>query len=66
MIYNTDNTRIIEKFDLITPQEVLQKYPLNDEISELVFGTRTEVSQILHGKDSIWVCVHLLEEVPLF
>ena len=57
MIYNTDNTRIIEKFDLITPQEVLQKYPLNDEISELVFGTRTEVSQILHGKDNRMIVI---------
>jgi len=57
MIYNTDNTRIIEKFDLITPHEVIQKYPLNDHISELIFGTRNEVSQILHGKDNRMIVI---------
>ncbi len=50
-IYHTDNTRIVEKFDLITPNNVISKYPLTDEISKLVYGTRNEASQILHGKD---------------
>src|SRR5210317_2569398 len=50
-IYHTDNTRIVEKFDLNTPNEVISEYPLTDEISKLVYGTRNEVSQILHGKD---------------
>ena len=51
MNYLTDNTRIIEKFDQITPNEVLDKYPLTDEVAALVYGTRNEISQILHGKD---------------
>ena len=57
-IYHTDNTRIVEKFDLITPNEVISEYPLTDEISKLVYGTRNEASQILHGKDDrvIVVC----------
>ena len=57
-IYHTDNTRIVEKFDLITPNDVISEYPLNDEISKLVYGTRNEASQILHGKDDriIVVC----------
>ena len=50
-IYHTDNTRIVEKFDLITPNEVISEYPLTEEISKLVYGTRNEASQILHGKD---------------
>ena len=50
-IYHTDNTRIVEKFDLITPNDVISAYPLSDEISKLVYGSRNEVSQILHGKD---------------
>ena len=50
-IYHTDNTRIVEKFDLITPNNVVSEYPLTDEISKLVYGTRNEASQILHGKD---------------
>ncbi|MDC0029800.1 3-deoxy-7-phosphoheptulonate synthase [Pseudomonadota bacterium] len=57
-IYHTDNTRIVEKFDLITPNDVISEYPLTDEISKLVYGTRNEASQILHGKDDrvIIVC----------
>ena len=57
-IYHTDNTRIVEKFDLITPNDVIAKYPLTDEIAKLVYGTRNEASQILHGKDDrvIVVC----------
>ncbi|MDB2339236.1 3-deoxy-7-phosphoheptulonate synthase [Gammaproteobacteria bacterium] len=57
-IYHTDNTRIVEKFDLITPNDVISEYPLTDEISKLVYGTRNETSQILHGKDDrvIVVC----------
>jgi len=50
-IYHTDNTRIVEKFDLITPNDVIAEYPLTEEISKLVYGTRNEASQILHGKD---------------
>ena len=30
---------------------ILDKYPINDEISKLVYGTRNEISQILHNKD---------------
>ncbi|MEK9650086.1 MAG: 3-deoxy-7-phosphoheptulonate synthase [Gammaproteobacteria bacterium] len=52
MIYKTDDTRILERFDLIKPSEVLKKYPISEEVSELVFGTRNEVSQILHGRDN--------------
>ena len=57
-IYHTDNTRIVEIFDLITPNDVISEYPLTDEISKLVYGTRNEASQILHGKDDrvIVVC----------
>ena len=50
-IYHTDNTRIVEKFDRITPNNVISEYPLTDEISKLVYGTRNEARQILHGKD---------------
>ncbi len=50
-IYHTDNSRIVEKFDLISPNNVISEYPLTDEISKLVYGTRNEASQILHGKD---------------
>ena len=51
MNYLTDNTRIVEKLDLVTPSKVIDKYPLTEETSGLVYGTRNEISQILHGKD---------------
>ena len=55
MNYLTDNTRIVEKFDLITPNEVLEKYPLTDEVAALVYGTRNEISQVLHGLSLIHI-----------
>ena len=48
-IYHTDNTRIVEKFDLITPNDVIAAHPVTDEIAKLVYGTRHEISQVLHG-----------------
>ena len=51
MNYSTDNTRIIDRKKVPAPYELVNKYPINDEISKLVFGTRNEISQILHDKD---------------
>ena len=31
MDYLTDNTRIIERHDLITPIELIEKYPISNE-----------------------------------
>ena len=57
MNYLTDNTRIEEKLDLVTPSKVIDKYPLTEETSGLVYGTRNEISQILHGKDDRLVVI---------
>ena len=51
MNYFTDNTRIIDRQKVPAPYELVNKYPLNDEISRLVYGTRNEISQILHNSD---------------
>ena len=51
MNYSTDNTRIIDRRKLPAPYELVNKYPINDQISKLVYGTRNEISQILHNKD---------------
>ena len=51
MNYLTDNTRIIDRQKVPAPYELVNKYPLNDEISRLVYGTRNEISQILHNAD---------------
>ena len=51
MNYSTDNTRIIDRRKVPAPYELVNKYPISDEIAKLVYGTRNEVSQILHDKD---------------
>ena len=51
MNYSTDNTRIIDRNKVPAPYELVNKHPINDEISKLVYGTRDEISQILHDKD---------------
>ena len=51
MNYSTDNTRIIDRNKVPAPYELVNKHPINDEISKLVYGTRNEISQILHDKD---------------
>ena len=51
MDYLTDNTRIIERHDLITPIELIEKYPISNDVAQLIYGTRNEISNILHGKD---------------
>tara|TARA_B100000886_G_scaffold303066_1_gene233472 strand:- start:2028 stop:3077 length:1050 start_codon:yes stop_codon:yes gene_type:complete len=51
MNYSTDNTRIIDRKKVPAPYELVNKYPINNEISKLVYGTRNEISQILHNKD---------------
>ena len=51
MDYLTDNTRIIQRHDLITPIELIEKYPISNDVAKLIYGTRNEISNILHGKD---------------
>ena len=51
MNYSTDNTRIIDRNKVPAPYELVNKYPINEEVSKLVYGTRNEISQILHDKD---------------
>ena len=51
MNYSTDNTRIIDRRKVPAPYELVNKYPINDGIAKLVYGTRNQISQMLHGKD---------------
>ena len=51
MNYLTDNTRIIDRQKVPAPYELINNLPLTEEISKLVYGTRNEISQILHDKD---------------
>jgi len=51
MDYRTDNTRIIERLEIVPPNDLLEKLPITKEVSSLVYGTRNEISSILHGRD---------------
>jgi 3-deoxy-7-phosphoheptulonate synthase len=51
MNYSTDNTRIIDRQKVPAPYELVNKHPINNDIAKLVYGTRQEISQILHNKD---------------
>ena len=51
MDYRTDNTRIVERLEIVPPNDLLDKLPITKEVSSLVYGTRNEISSILHGRD---------------
>ena len=48
---STNNTRIIDRKKVPAPYELINNLPIDDDISKLVYGTRQEISQILHDKD---------------
>ena len=52
MKYHTDNTRIVERIDISSPEEVIKESPITDEISSLIYGTRNEIANVLHGRDN--------------
>jgi len=51
MDYRTDNTRIVEKLEIVPPIDLLETLPITNNVSSLVYGTRNQISSILHGKD---------------
>lgn len=52
MISNTSDTRIAEIRAVTPPAIIINEYPSDSQIIELVRTTRRNISQILHGKDS--------------
>ena len=57
MKYLTDNTRITGLMEVSPPLEVIEKLPISEKASELVFNSRNEISDILHGKEDRLVVV---------
>ena len=51
MMYITDNSRILSREELSTPEEITNEIPLDKESSKLIFGARRSISQILHRQD---------------
>ena len=57
MQYLTDNTRITGLMEVSPPNEIITELPISNDSSELVFKSRKEISDILHGRDDRLVVV---------
>ena len=57
MMYITDNSRILSREELSTPEEITTEIPIDKEISKLIFGARRSVSKILHRQDDRLIVV---------
>ena len=57
MQYLTDNTRITGLMEVSPPNEIITELPISSDSSELVFKSRKEISDILHGRDDRLVVV---------
>ena len=57
MQYLTDNTRITGLMEVSPPNEIITEFPISVDSSELVFKSRKEISDILHGRDDRLVVV---------
>ena len=51
MQYQTDDLRIIGMQESIAPEDLMAQIPIDAAISTLVFKTRQEVADIVHGRD---------------
>ncbi|TDJ26554.1 MAG: 3-deoxy-7-phosphoheptulonate synthase, partial [Gammaproteobacteria bacterium] len=51
MKYHTDDVRITGMQEVIAPDDLLDALPMDDQTSQLVFTTRREISDIIHGRD---------------
>jgi 3-deoxy-7-phosphoheptulonate synthase len=51
MEYRTDDVRIKEIKELLTPEKLLAEFPITTKASETVFATRQAIHRILHGAD---------------
>ncbi|NDU87635.1 MAG: 3-deoxy-7-phosphoheptulonate synthase AroG [Ferrovum sp.] len=47
----TDDVRVREIKELVTPDQVLQEYPMTATAAQAVYSTRQQIHRILHGAD---------------
>jgi 3-deoxy-7-phosphoheptulonate synthase len=47
-----DDVRIAEMKELITPESLMARHPLEDKFKEIIFQTRNAISEIVHGRDN--------------
>ena len=51
MKYETDDLRILETKELISPAQIHEQYPVGETASTLIHATRQRIHDILHGRD---------------
>jgi len=51
MTYQTDDLRIRETKELVSPAQVHEQFPITDAAAELIYGTRRAIHSILQGTD---------------
>lgn len=51
MRYNTDDLRIVETKELISPAQIIEQFPISDRVSEVVHDARLAIHRILNGED---------------
>lgn len=57
MKYKTDDLRITAMSEVVPPVQLHQDCPITDEISHLIFETRTAIHKILHDRDDRMVVI---------
>lgn len=48
---STDDLRIVAKKELLSPEQLINEFPLTEKASETVAETRSAIQDILHGRD---------------
>jgi 3-deoxy-7-phosphoheptulonate synthase len=57
MMRKTDDVRVAEIKELISPNELLTKHPMTETAAETVYTARQELHRILHGEDDRMIVV---------
>ena len=47
----TDDLRIVAMKELLSPEQLINEFPLSEKASETVSRTRKAIQDILHGRD---------------
>ncbi|MDQ3797155.1 MAG: 3-deoxy-7-phosphoheptulonate synthase, partial [Pseudomonadota bacterium] len=51
MKYETDDLRISNICELISPQELRSELPITEQAAKTVYETRHQIHRLLHGQD---------------
>ncbi|MGA1742420.1 MAG: 3-deoxy-7-phosphoheptulonate synthase, partial [Pseudohongiellaceae bacterium] len=47
----TDDLRIVAMKELLSPEQLINEFPLSQKASETVANTRKAIQDIIHGRD---------------